>query len=107
MKKSLHQEVSVSFHINKMRLLAIFAPFTDKMTDFSTLLYTSTNEIPTLSCTRSPNKVPFSGGAFRFGHNRECPLGGASQIVASSQVFTDPVFSRWEIVERVSSGVWK
>ena len=107
MKKSLHQEVSVSFNINKMRLLAIFAPFTDKMTDFSTLLYTSTNEIPTLSCTRSPNKVPFSGGAFRFGHNRECPLGGASQIVASSQVFTDPVFSRWEIVERVSSGVWK
>ena len=73
-----------------MRLLALFAHFTDKMTDFSTLLYTSTNEIPTLSCTQSPNKVPFSGGAFRFGS----PFGGASQIVANSQVFTDPVFSR-------------
>ena len=59
-----------------MRLLALFALFTDKMTDFSILLYTSTNEIPTLSCTQSPNKVPFSGWALRFGHNRECPLEG-------------------------------
>ena len=82
-----------------MRLLALFAPFTDKMSDFSTVLYTSTNEIPTLSCTQSPNKVPFSGWAFCFGHNRECPLGGTSQIVANSQVFTDPYF----LVERSSS----
>ena len=32
--------------------------FTDGKTDFPTLWYTSTSEVPTLSCTRK--KVPFS-----------------------------------------------
>ena len=33
-----------------------------QMTDFPTLLYTSTSEIPTLSHTRSLNKIPLSTG---------------------------------------------
>ena len=37
----------------KIHLLAPLGPFTDQMTDFPTLLYTSTNEIPTLSHTLS------------------------------------------------------
>ena len=42
-----------------MRLIAFLGPFTDRNDRFSTLLYTSSNEIPTLSY----KKVPLSGGA--------------------------------------------
>ena len=43
------------------------------MTDFPTLLYTSTREIPTLSYTWGLKKVPLSGGAFPYRPKKEVP----------------------------------
>ena len=45
----------------KIHVLAPLGPFTDQMTDFPTLLYTSTNEIPTLSYTLSLKKILLLG----------------------------------------------
>ena len=43
------------------------------MTDFPILSYTLISEIPTLSCTWSLKKIPFSGGAPLKGHYRDYP----------------------------------
>lgn len=43
------------------------------MTDFLTLSYTSTREVPTVSFTRSVKKLLLSGGASRIGHYKEYP----------------------------------
>ena len=55
----------------KSRLLRV--SLQTEMTDFSTLSYTSTSEISTLSITWSPKKVPLSGGAFPYGHYKKYP----------------------------------
>ena len=43
------------------------------MTDFPILSYTLISEIPTLSCTWSLKKIPFSGGAPLKGHFKDYP----------------------------------
>ena len=46
------------------------------MTDFPTLLYTSTRETPTLSYAWSMKKVPLSGGAYPYRPSYGVPLRG-------------------------------
>ena len=48
---------------HKIYLLALSQTL---MTDFPTLLYTSTSEIPTLSYTGSLKKIPLSDGASSY-----------------------------------------
>ena len=52
MNKSQTRTFFQLFHTNKMHLLALWAFSQTKMTDFPTLLYTSTSEIPTLKPDR-------------------------------------------------------
>ena len=56
------------------------------MTDFPTLWYVATSEIPTLSFTWSLKKVPRSGGASRIGHHREYPPAEVDKFLVVSIV---------------------
>ena len=46
-----------------MHLLRVLVFLQTEKTDFAALSYTSTSEIPTLSCTRNLKNVPLSAGA--------------------------------------------
>ena len=61
--------------LNKRQVLVIHftSILNTKMTDYATLLYTSTCEIFTLLYTLSLKKVPLYPEPPRIGHYRECP----------------------------------
>ena len=67
------------------------------MTDFPNLSYTSASEIPTLSYTWSPKKVPLSGitASPCIGHYKEYPPGPVSQLCI--QVFQTGLYFNFNI----------
>ena len=65
------QKLNLTFSRLYKALKFIYYPFwalsQTQMTDFPSLLYTSTSEIPTLSYSGSLKKIPISGGASPYG----------------------------------------
>ena len=66
LNKNLSQKYEkrfLDFIKTKKYLLALFGPFHTQMTDSSTLMFTSTSEIPTPFIYWNLKKIPLSGGA--------------------------------------------
>ena len=87
MNKSQTRTFFQLFHINKMHLLALWAFSQTKMTDFPTLLYTSTSEIPTLKPDRG---TPFGRSLLVLAIIGSTPLLGlqASTLLAELHCHT-------------------
>ena len=83
-------------HSHKIYLLALLGIFTDQTERF---LYScnSTSEIPTLSYTWSPKKVPLSGGASRYR-----PSKGVPPELKLSQKADSGLYCHWTIARFLS-----